>query len=381
MRILHTADLHLGRQLHGYSLAEDHQIVLDQIVAALETHQPDIFIIAGDIFDRPAPPVSARRQFNHFLTRVRKISDAAVVMIAGNHDSGDGVEAMAIMADPEHDLIRGTLRVDEQPLILRDAEGKVAVSAFPFAFEHAARECFGDDSIASPEDVIRAQIAAAKTQIPAGARWIIVAHAFVAGGESSDSEKALTHIGGIEYVSQSAFEGAHYVALGHLHRPQMAGREGIQYSGAPLALGFDESGVEKSMILIELNAEGNVQKTLLPFTPQRQLRTLRGLLVELLNGTTSEDYIKIVLTDNTPQIDPMKRLRVLYPNACLLTYERDERAPENKSALSNHHSLLDDPINLISAFLLEAREEPTRENETSLIAGALSKLNNKEHQA
>ena len=104
----------------GFSLVEDHKVILDQMVAALEQHQPDLFIIAGDVFDRPAQPASALRQFNQFLTRARQVCDAAIVMIAGNHDSGDRIEAMAIMADPKRDLIRGVLRADEPPLILQD---------------------------------------------------------------------------------------------------------------------------------------------------------------------------------------------------------------------------------------------------------------------
>lgn len=381
MRILHTADLHLGRQLHGFSLAEDHDVLLEQIVAALEQHQPDLFIIAGDIFDRPAPPATAMRQFNRFMTRARQVCDAAVVMIAGNHDSGDRIEAMAVMADPDRDLIRGALRADEPPLVLQDEAGEVAISALPFAYENAARECFGDDSISTPEDVIRSQISAARAQVPEGARWIVVAHAFVAGAESSDSEKALTRVGGVEYVSASVFEGANYVALGHLHRPQNGGREAIRYSGAPLAFGFDEGEGQKSMVLADLSPEGDVQVTTLPFTPHRRLRVLRGTLEDLLIGSASDDFVKIVLTDETPQIDPMKRLRALCPNACLLTYERDERAAEVESTAASRRALLDDPVSLIGAFLSHTREETTREIEIPEISKALTELKKKELDA
>ena len=381
MRILHTADLHLGRQLHGFSMADDHAVILDQILAALETHQPDLFVIAGDLFDRPAPPATAMRQFNRFLTRARAVCDAGVVMIAGNHDNGDRIEAMAVLADPDQDLIRGALRADEPPMILQDDAGPVAISALPFAYEYAARDCFDDDTIATPEDVIRAQIAATRAQVPEGARWVVVAHAFVAGGDSSDSEKSLTRVGGIEYVSAQAFEGAHYVALGHLHKPQSAGAEHIRYSGAPLGFGFDESGDEKSMSLVDLAGDGTVQITTLPFAPTRQLRVLRGPLEELLASPPSQDFVKVVLTDDTPQIDPMKRLRTPFPNTCLLTYERDERAPEFKADSTATRALLDDPVSLVSDFLSRTRDAPTRDSEIPLIATALADLARKEHDA
>lgn len=374
MRILHTADLHLGRQLHNYALTEDHQVVLDQIIAALETHQPDLFIIAGDIFDRPVPPASAQSQFNAFLRGARQVCDAAIVIIAGNHDSGDRIEAMAIMADPDRDLIRGVLLADEPVLLLHDAHGPVAISALPFAYEHAAKDCFEDPAIATPEDVLRAQITSARANVPDGARWIVVAHGFVAGGQSSDSEKTLTRVGGIEYVSADIFAGADYVALGHLHRPQKAGAHHIRYAGAPLALGFDEAGAEKSVLLVEMDAAGATEITQVPLHPARQLRRLRGRLAELLAGEVSEDFVQVVLTDDTPQLDPMKRLREVYPNICMITYARDEDRAGTAGDRPAQRALLADPVTLIAHFLEQTRAEPTRPEESPLIADALAQL-------
>ncbi|MEJ6396704.1 exonuclease SbcCD subunit D [Yoonia sp. 208BN28-4] len=378
MRILHTADLHLGRQLHGFSLADDHQAVLDQIVAALSDHQPDVFIIAGDVFDRPMPPASAQRQFNAFLNQARRVSQAAIVISAGNHDSADRIEAMAIMADPEKDLIRGALMPQEPALILQDAHGSVAISAVPFAYEHAAKECFNDPEIASPEDVLKAQIASARAQVPDGARWIIVAHGFVAGGQTSDAEKALTRVGGIEYVAANVFDGASYVALGHLHRPQKAGGDHIRYSGAPLALGFDEAGAEKSLALVDLAADGSVDITPIPITPRRQLRKLRGKLAELLAGVPSDDYVHAVLTDDTPQLDPMKRLRDRFPNTCIITYAREEDRAAGTTQADAGQTLLDDPTSLIDAFLSLTRQTAASAAERPLIAQALDRIDTSE---
>ncbi|WP_338112435.1 exonuclease subunit SbcD [Rhizobium gallicum] len=145
MRLLHTADLHLGRQFHGMSLEDDHAAILDQILQAINTHRPDVFIIAGDIFDRASPPATSVRQFNAFLGRVARETEAAVVMIAGNHDSGDRIGAMSVLTDVRRALIRGPLLADETPLILHDAAGPVAISALPYGYEFAARDCFGDE--------------------------------------------------------------------------------------------------------------------------------------------------------------------------------------------------------------------------------------------
>lgn len=241
MRILHTADLHLGRQFNGLSMEEDHQAILDQIVDAVAANRADVLIIAGDVFDRPAPPASSVRQFNGFLSRISNETKAAVVMIAGNHDSGDRIAMMSVFADLNRALIRGPLVADEMPLIVDDEHGAVAFFGLPFAYEYAARACFDDETIQMPEHVLAAQMAAVRRNLPDGARLVVVAHAFVEGGAGSESERPLARVGGIETVRPEVFAGAHYVALGHLHRPQSVGAKSIRYAGSPLAFGFDEA--------------------------------------------------------------------------------------------------------------------------------------------
>jgi exonuclease SbcD len=375
MQILHTSDWHLGRQFHGQSLEGDHAVILDQVYQALIAHKPHALIISGDIYDRASPPASAVRQFNDFIKRVASDTKAAIVMIAGNHDSGDRIESMSIMTDPTRALIRGPLITDELPLVLQDAHGPVAISALPFGYEFAARECFDSVEIDSPADVIRAQIAVAKAHVPDGTRWVVVAHAFVAGASPSDSERNLGRtVGGFEAVPANAFEGAHYVALGHLHRPQIVGKDHIRYSGSPLAFGFDESDTAKSMSLIDLAQDGSITLTELPFTPARQVRTLRGKLSDLVaSGEPSDDFVKVVLTDEGRLIDPMKQVRGLYPNASALTYERYETSRESvtpdivTAALTN-------PEDVISEFLTHVRGNAQTKAEAKIIDAQIKTL-------
>lgn len=379
MRILHTADLHLGRQFNGLTLEEDHAAILDQIVEAVGAHSADVLLIAGDVFDRAAPPESAVRQFNAFLRRVAGETSAAVVMIAGNHDSGDRIGSMSIMTDLARALIRGPVEADERPLVLKDEHGLVAFSALPFSYEHAARACFGDTAIDTPERVLAAQIAAARRNLPHGARWVIAAHAFVAGGSVSDAERPLAKVGGVETVSFEIFEGADYVALGHLHRPQSVGRPHIRYAGSPLAFGFDEAGAEKSMSLVDLG-EAGVSVTTIPFRPIRGVRVLRGRHVELLQAEPSTDIIKAVLTDDVPVIDAMKRLRDVYPNACALLYERDERQLAEGAAAARPAATAE-PIDVIGGFLELVRNEPIRDGERDIVLSRLQQLRQREDAA
>ncbi|WP_414898396.1 exonuclease SbcCD subunit D [Rhodovulum sp. YEN HP10] len=380
MRLLHTADLHLGRQFNGLSLEADHAAILDQIAAAALAYEVDALVIAGDVFDRAAPPASAVRQFNAFLTRIRAETGAAVVMIAGNHDSGDRIEAMSVMTDTARALIRGTVAAEEPPLILEDADGPVAVSALPFAWEYAAREAFGDETLTSPEDVLRAQIAAARAALPEGARWVIVAHGTVAGASVSGAERPLARIGGVETVGAELFDGARYVALGHLHRPQSAGRPEIRYAGAPLAFGFDEAGEEKSMSLVEIDGAGGVRIEPIPFRPIRGVRVIEGRHEDLLRLPPSEDFLRAVLTDEAPVIDAMRRLRAVFPNACDLCYAREARAPEVK-ALGPMPRGLDDPMAVIGAFLDQVRGERADAEELAAIAATLDGLRGGEEGA
>jgi len=373
MRILHTADLHLGRQFNGLALDEDQGAILDQIVAAIGTHDVDVLVIAGDIFDRAAPPASAVRQFNAFLTRVAQETRAAVVMIAGNHDSPDRIATMSIMTDRRRALIAGAAEREAIPLVLEDTAGPVAFSALPFAYEWAAREAFADPAIATPQDVLEAEIAAARRHVPEGARWVVVAHAFVAGGLGSDSERPLARIGGVETVSPGVFAGAHYVALGHLHRPQTVGAPFIRYSGAPLAFGFDEGGAPKSMSLVELAADGTAEVEPIPFLPPRPVRTVRGPLEALLAEVPSDDIIRAVLTDEAPCLDPMRRLRKVFPNACALTYARYERASEQTAVATTNVSLAD-PTVVIDDFLRHVRQARLSEPESDLVVAALDRL-------
>ena len=226
MKILHTADWHLGRQFEGCSLEQDQAAALEQVFTAITTHTPDVLIVAGDIFDRAVPPETSVRLFNGFLSRVASEAEAAIVLIAGNHDSGDRISAWATLSDGRRSLVRGALSSTELPLILEDAHGPVAISALPFGYERSAQEIFAISEIKCPEDVVRAQLAAARTHIPDGARWVVVAHAFVHGGNVSSCERPLSRlVGGIETVSADVFSGAHYVALGHLHKPQAVGAD------------------------------------------------------------------------------------------------------------------------------------------------------------
>jgi exonuclease SbcD len=374
MRILHTSDWHLGRYFHAVSMEEDHDAVLAQIGAIIECERPDLLIIAGDVFDRAVPPQSALARFASFIRKVTEDGRLAVVIIAGNHDSAAQIGMMGVLPTGGLSLVRGPIAADERPLIVHHPDGDVAVSALPFSYEFAAREAFQDEAISCPADVLGAQVRSARAHVPEGARWVIVAHAFVTGASVSAGERPLSRtVGGIETVPLDLFEGAHYVALGHLHRPQRVGSDRIRYSGAPLAFGFDEEGDGKSVTVVDLAADGAVSVRLTPLEPRRGVRTVRGRLAELLEAPEAcEDFTSVILTDESPQIDPMRRIREKYPNAVHLTYERGRASAGER--LTAGRSALNDPVAVVAGFMATVREEELSEAERGIVEETIAGL-------
>lgn len=374
MRILHTSDWHLGRYFHAVPMEEDHDTVLDQIAVVIANERPDLLIIAGDVFDRAVPPQSALARFARFIRKVTADGRLAVVIIAGNHDSTAQIGMMGVLPTGGLSLVRGPIAADERPLIVHHSDGDVAVSALPFSYEFAAREAFQDESIGCPADVLGAQVRSARAHVPEGARWVIAAHAFVTGGSVSAGERPLSRtMGGIETVPLDLFEGAHYVALGHLHRPQRVGSDRIRYSGAPLAFGFDEEGDGKSVTLVDLAADGSVSVRLVPLEPRRGVRTVRGKLAELIEAReVCRDFTSVILTDESPQIDPMRRIREKYPNAVHLTYERERAGADERLAAGR--SALVDPVAVVSGFMAAVRDEGLSEGERTIVEATIAGL-------
>jgi exonuclease SbcD len=374
MRILHTSDWHLGRYFHSIPMEEDHDAILAQIDEIIQRERPDLLIIAGDVFDRAVPPQSALARFARFIRKVTEGGRLAVVIIAGNHDSAAQIGMMGVLPTGGLSLVRGPIAADEQPLIVHHPDGDVAVSALPFSYEFAAREAFQDEAIGCPADVLGAQVRSARAHVPEGARWVVVAHAFVTGASVSAGERPLSRIvGGIETVPVDLFEGAHYVALGHLHRPQQVSSDRIRYSGAPLAFGFDEEGDAKSVTLVDLAQDGSIAVRLAPLEPRRGIRIIRGRLAELLEAPeVCEDFTSVILTDETPQIDPMRRIREKYPNAVLLTYERERASVGGR--LAEGRSALNDPLALVSSFMAAVRDEGFSEAERTIAEETIAGL-------
>lgn len=325
MRILHTADWHLGRSLHGRSLIEDQADLLDSLVAIARDTRPDLIVIAGDLFDRAVPPVEAVQLLDETLCRLVLGLGLPVLAIAGNHDSpsrlGYGSRLLAerrvfVCAGPEAVVVP-----------FADRFGPVDVVAVPYAEPAAVRialGCEGHDHAAA----MAAQLARAAPEAP---RAVVVAHAFVAGGAECESERPLS-VGGTGCVPAALFERFAYTALGHLHRPQahLAGR--VRYAGSLMKYSFAEADQDKAVLLVEIDGEGAVRVEPLPLVPRRDLIVVEGHLEELRCRPPCEHYVSVRLRDTGAILDAHALLRDAFPN--LLELSRPHYAPEVGEALA-----------------------------------------------
>ncbi len=232
MRILHTSDWHLGRSFKRVPLLEEQHRFTDQVVEMVGSEGIDLVVVAGDVFDRALPPAEAVEVWYEALERIVD-AGAQVVAISGNHDQGERIEVPPRLLRPGI-VIRGSRAPSSVTLDFDD--GPLLVAPIPFLDPFLARDLYQGEGAATHQSVLQGWLAA--TGLPAKpTRSLAVSHAFVRGGEASESERSLLQVGGAELVDAKVFEGFSYVALGHLHRPQVVGDDRAVALGCPVHLG------------------------------------------------------------------------------------------------------------------------------------------------
>lgn len=323
MRILHTSDWHLGRLFYGLHLTDDQAFVLDQLVKLITDARVDLVIVAGDVYDRAVPPPEAVALLDETLSRIQLDTGVPVILISGNHDSPERLNFASRLLSRQFVHVYTKPSSIFTPLQARDQHGTVQLFALPYSEPVLMRETLDDDAVVDHKTGIQALLERALAESDSRARQILITHAFVLGGEESESERPLS-VGGSGAVPSSLFEQFHYVALGHLHRPQTAGQSHISYSGSLLKYSFSEVDHKKSVSIVEIDGNGKATVEKVALTPRRDVRKIEGKFSELMKGakagTSKDDYIMAVLTDEGALLDPMARLRDIYPN--LLHIER-----------------------------------------------------------
>ncbi|MEU9163283.1 exonuclease SbcCD subunit D [Streptomyces sp. NPDC048424] len=336
MKFLHTSDWHLGRAFHRVNLLGAQAAFVDHLVETVREREVDAVLVAGDVYDRAVPPLPAVELFDRTLHRLADLG-VPTVMISGNHDSARRLGVGAGLIDRAGIHLRTDPAGCAEPVVLADVHGEVALYGLPYLEPALVKDAFGADKVSheavlgAAMDRIRADLAA---RAP-GTRSIVLAHAFVTGGQSSDSERDIT-VGGVEAVPASVFDGVDYAALGHLHGCQTI-NERVRYSGSPLAYSFSEVHHRKTMWLIELGADGEIGGAERIDTPvPRALARLRGRLDDLLADqayAVHEDaWVEATLTDPVRPDDPMARLAARFPHTLSLAFDPEDREEESASS-------------------------------------------------
>ncbi len=367
MRLLHTADWHLGRAFHGEDLLSAQAAFVDFVVEVARTSEVDGVLIAGDLYDRALPPVDAVRLAGEALTRLSE--HAPVVAISGNHDSaarlGFGAELLA----------RAGVHVRTDPLSVADPVplGDGWVYAVPYLEPDLVREPLGIEershaaAMSAAMERVRADAAARSGPV------VATAHAFVAGGMPSESERDLA-VGGAANVPAWVFDGIDYVALGHLHGPQVVGGGLGRYSGSPLAFSFSEAGQAKSVALVEVTAGALPLVELLATPVPRALANLRGTLDELLAdprlAAHVDAWVQATLTDPVRPADAMERLRRRFPHAVALAFDPQGAGARPEDSYQRLRGL--DDNELVQRFVADTRGRAAGDDELALLRDALT---------
>ena len=330
MKFLHVSDLHIGRKLLGKSLAEDQKHILDQILSMAGEDDVDAVLIAGDLYDKSQPSAEAVEMTGAFLTRLAEMKKPCFI-VSGNHDSAEQVAYCRSILRDARIYISPAFRTAPEKHVLQDEHGEIHVYLMPFIRPAAVRRAFPEraEEIRGYPDAMRAAIE--EMHIDPSVRNVLVAHQFVLGGmemDLADSEERM--VGGVDAIPAEIFADFDYVALGHLHSPQKVKGERMRYAGSPLKYSLSEEKQRKAAIKVEIGAKNaDLRTEILPFSPIRDLKSLRGTLKELTDGVFDRDYVFVTLTDEFPPLDALGSLLLSYPNLLQMRCENSRTMANN----------------------------------------------------
>lgn len=364
MRLLHTSDWHLGRSFHGVALLGAQADYLDHLVEVVRAERIEAVLVAGDVYDRANPSPDAVALLSESLERIVD-AGAQVVISSGNHDSATRLGFAGGLLERAGAHVRTSIAGITRPVRI----GEVDVHPLPY-LEPAVVAGQLEAQSATHAGVLRAAMDRVRAA-ESGRPIVVMAHAFVTGCATSDSERDIAQ-GGLGAVPPEVFDGVAYAALGHLHRAQ-AVAPGVRYCGSPVAMSFSEAGHTKVSLVVEVTAAGaEVEAVQAPF--QRPLARLRGDLESLLTDASfaihQGSWCQITLTDPTRPLGAMDRLRRRFPHTLDLHWE-----PEGVAAMPARYAARvaeRDDLDVCCDFLPHVRGgAPATEDERGLLAEAL----------
>jgi len=376
MKLFHISDLHIGKQLHYYSLKENQVEILQQIADLAKEHRPDAIIIAGDIYDKSVPSAEATTIFDGFLNSLYEITPSIpLLIIAGNHDSAERLKYASSFLE-KHQIYISALppQTKEERLkkvILQDEYGEVNFYLLPFTKPGYVRHLFEEGTVTSYDKAIDALIE--RENIDYSRRNVLISHQFYVSDdrlpETCDSEQLYISVGGIDSVDIASVRLFDYVALGHLHGAQYIGEKHIRYSGSPLKYSVSEEKHTKAVTMVTIGAKGeDIKVEMLPLHPKQDVRRLSGSLSEIISMASEQsrhDFVSITMTDEEEIYKPKEQLEEYYDYILEVRVENSKtraRLEEGEAQIN-----LLDPFEAFRQFYQEINNEPMSSEEEKII--------------
>lgn len=358
MKIIHTSDWHIGKIVNEFSMIEDQKYILNKLIELIEIEDPKVLLIAGDIYDRSIPPVEAVELLNETLNKLIIEKNIKVLAISGNHDGGERLSFGCSILEKQGLYIAGKDEELYKKVTIKDENKNINFYLVPYKDPALTRKILEDKEIKSHNDAMISVVNKIKKELNKKEKNILVGHGYitmkrkdaikelenkyeVAELETSESERPLS-IGGTDLIDGNIFEDFDYVALGHLHGRQKVGREEMRYSGSLLKYSFSEVNQKKGVYILDINKENNIDIDFKPMKPLRDLRIIKGNIEDLLEEGRNikegkNDYIQAILTDDGELINPMEKLKSVYPNTMLITRERKKEITEDKTSAKGEY--------------------------------------------
>lgn len=351
MKIIHTSDWHIGKIVNEYSMIDDQKYILNKLIELIDEENIDVLMIAGDVYDRSIPPVEAVELLNETLSKLIIDRNVSVMIISGNHDSGERLSFGSKILEKQGLYIAGSDDKLYKKVVLRDNNQNVNFYLVPYKDPALTKKLLNNKEIRSHNDAMIAVIDKIKEELNENEINILIGHGYVtmkreeaiegndhkyevAELQTSESERPLS-IGGTDLIDGNIFKDFDYVALGHLHGRQRIGRDTMRYSGSLLKYSFSEVKQKKSVAVLDL-IDKDINVELKELKPLRDLRIIKGNIEDLIcEGRDieegKEDYIQAILTDDGELMNPMEKLKSVYPNTMLISRERKKNVSKENT--------------------------------------------------
>ncbi|MFM1540687.1 exonuclease SbcCD subunit D [Helcococcus ovis] len=319
MKIMHLADLHIGKNVDGYSMIEDQIYALKEIVNLLEKEEVDVLLIAGDIYQNSVPSAEAIKVFDDFITSVKRLN-IKILIISGNHDSSERLAFASDILSSADIYISRPYNREIQKVTFSDKYGKINFYLFPYVKPIHVKQFYPEEKIEDYSDAVR--IVLENVEINRNERNVILSHQFILNAKLSESEEI--YAGLLEAVPDYYYEKFDYIAMGHIHKKQSFLNGKLRYPGSLLKYSASETGYDKSITLVDFKEKGNIEIYEKKINYLRDMRTIKGKFEEIIknsiNDRNKDDYIHLVLEDEDDILDGMQKIRKIYPNTLTMKY-------------------------------------------------------------